>query len=108
VVRAGIEPPTHGFSVRQPIAEIEGKTQIIPAMGAFAGAVGSRIEQHTQLPRTRTECDVRKSGIAQQQPAGLGVSSAELNLVIDSWPLLPESIKAGILAMVRIVVKSNS
>jgi hypothetical protein len=73
VVRGGVEPPTHGFSVRQQTPENTGKTQVSDAAGADAGAV-----------ETKT---------AQFPP--------DLQALIDAWPTLPDAIRAGILAMVR-------
>jgi hypothetical protein len=68
-----IEPPTHGFSVREQTPENQGKTQISGDAGANAGAVETK--------KVPTLADVRA--------------------VVEACPDLPEAIKAGILAMVK-------
>ena len=41
-----------------------------------------------------------KTGISDQSGVECGALDRELAAVVDAWPVLPEAIKAGILAMV--------
>jgi hypothetical protein len=72
VVRGGVEPPTHGFSVREETGCFPGNTAFSANPGANAVAV-------------------------ETKPAHI---SPDLQAVIDRWSNLPDAIKAGILAMV--------
>lgn len=61
-------------------AEDSGKTRIPAHSGAESGAVGAQ------------------NAASGQDSAGV---EADLRAVIEVWPALPETVKAGILAMVR-------
>jgi hypothetical protein len=73
VVRGGVEPPTHGFSVSEETSYFPGKTAFSANPGANAVAL-------------------------ETQPAHI---APDLQTIIDAWPTLPEAIRTGILAMIR-------
>ena len=73
MVRGGVEPPTHGFSVREETGCFPGNTAFSANPGANAVAV-------------------------ETKPAHI---APDLQAIIDAWPTLPEAIRAGILAMIR-------
>ena len=73
VVRAGIEPATHGFSVREQTAKNTGKMRKSVTMGTDMGAVETKT-----VP-----------------------TLADVLATVEACPDLPDAIKAGILAMVN-------
>ena len=73
VVRAGIEPATHGFSVRKPDCVTQDRVAFTPT---DSGHVASSV---ALSPET----------------------DPELAQVCAAWDKLPEAIRAGILAMVK-------
>jgi len=78
VVRGGIEPPTHGFSVCEETGYFPGNTAVSANPGANAVALESK-------------------------PAHF---DPDLQAIIDAWPTLPEAIRTGILAMMRAAANS--
>ena len=73
VGRAGIEPATHGISVQAEVPEIQTKATDPTPSAAPAPHWGP----------DSTVCDPR------------------LRLLIDAWPTVPDTLRAGILAMVK-------
>ena len=73
MVRGGVEPPTHGFSVSEETSDFPGNTAVFANPGANAVAL-------------------------ETKPAHI---APDLQVIIDAWPTLPEAIQAGILAMIR-------
>ena len=71
--RGGIEPPTHGFSVR-----------------------GNRPE----TPDISADWTIGAAPALHPAPDS-AVSDPDLRLLIEAWPALPEALRAGIMAMVR-------
>lgn len=78
VVRAGIEPATHGFSVRETPNKNKGKTSSEPKAG-------------------------RNAGHSEALPNNLAPFDRLLELVIERWPTLSESDRNRIVRIVRIV-----
>ena len=78
VVRGGIEPPTHGFSVCEETGCFPGNAAVFANPGANAVAV-------------------------ETKPAHL---APDLQAIIDAWPTLPEAIRTGIVAMIRAAANS--
>jgi len=66
----------------EPPQEISGKDEDSPEGGAKSGAVGARA-------------------------ADSGCADPALVVILDAWPSLPEPLKAGILAMVRVATGRN-
>ena len=101
--RGGLEPPTHGFSVRC-------STNVNPDGTSTYDTPGDCLPSGLpDSPSDSTPADAPCGGSdAPDAPPGAVATDPDLAAIAGAWPTLPEAVRARIVGMVEAVAAMNA